>query len=119
MLPRRQNYNQAMFVHLRLHTEFSVVDSTNRIDEVVKARCQRRPACHGHHRPEQPVWCHQVLQRGPGQGRQAGLIGAELIIEGLGADPTAVSRVIVLVQNKQGYLNISELIARAFTRKTW
>ncbi|TAH10750.1 MAG: PHP domain-containing protein, partial [Curvibacter sp.] len=26
-----------MFVHLRLHTEFSVVDSTNRIDEVVKA----------------------------------------------------------------------------------
>ena len=26
-----------MFVHLRLHTEFSVVDGTNRIDEVVKA----------------------------------------------------------------------------------
>ena len=24
-----------MFVHLRLHTEFSVVDGTNRIDEVV------------------------------------------------------------------------------------
>jgi DNA polymerase-3 subunit alpha len=27
---------QAMFVHLRLHTEFSVVDGTNRIDEVAK-----------------------------------------------------------------------------------
>ena len=26
-----------MFIHLRLHTEFSVVDSTCRIDEVVKA----------------------------------------------------------------------------------
>ena len=26
-----------MFVHLRLHTEFSVVDGTTRIDEVVKA----------------------------------------------------------------------------------
>ena len=26
-----------MFVHLRLHSEFSVVDGTNRIDEVVKA----------------------------------------------------------------------------------
>jgi len=26
-----------MFVHLRLHTEFSVVDGTNRIDEVVAA----------------------------------------------------------------------------------
>src|SRR5690606_1424711 len=28
-------YNARMFVHLRLHTEFSVVDGTNRIDEVV------------------------------------------------------------------------------------
>ena len=26
-----------MFIHLRLHTEFSVVDGTNRIDEVVAA----------------------------------------------------------------------------------
>ena len=26
-----------MFVHLRLHTEFSIVDSTCRIDDVVKA----------------------------------------------------------------------------------
>jgi DNA polymerase-3 subunit alpha len=26
-----------MFVHLRLHTEFSIVDGTNRVDEVVKA----------------------------------------------------------------------------------
>src|SRR4051812_23740575 len=30
-------YNRGMFVHLRLHTEFSVVDGTNRIDEIVKA----------------------------------------------------------------------------------
>ena len=29
-----------MFVHLRLHTEFSVVDGTNRIDDVVKAAAQ-------------------------------------------------------------------------------
>jgi DNA polymerase-3 subunit alpha len=26
-----------MFVHLRLHTEFSIVDGTNRIDETIKA----------------------------------------------------------------------------------
>jgi len=26
-----------MFVHLRLHTEFSVVDGTNRIDDIAKA----------------------------------------------------------------------------------
>src|SRR5207253_4816829 len=28
---------EPMFVHLRLHTEFSIVDGTNRIDDVVKA----------------------------------------------------------------------------------
>ncbi|RZI88487.1 MAG: PHP domain-containing protein, partial [Variovorax sp.] len=34
-----------MFVHLRLHTEFSVVDGTNRIDEVVKAAAKdKQPA---------------------------------------------------------------------------
>jgi hypothetical protein len=40
-----------MFVHLRLHTEFSVVDGTNRIDDVVAAaaaptasRADGRPA---------------------------------------------------------------------------
>ncbi|RYH23234.1 MAG: PHP domain-containing protein, partial [Alcaligenaceae bacterium] len=34
-----------MFVHLRLHTEFSVVDGTNRIDEVVKAAAKdQQPA---------------------------------------------------------------------------
>ena len=26
-----------MFVHLRIHTEFSVVDGTNRIDEITAA----------------------------------------------------------------------------------
>ncbi len=38
-------YNPKMFVHLRLHTEFSVIDSTCRIDEVVKAAAKdRQPA---------------------------------------------------------------------------
>ena len=31
-----------MFVHLRLHTEFSIVDGTNRVDEVVKAADEAR-----------------------------------------------------------------------------
>jgi DNA polymerase-3 subunit alpha len=29
-----------MFVHLRLHTEFSVVDGTNRIDEITAAAAE-------------------------------------------------------------------------------
>ena len=38
-------YNGGMFVHLRLHTEFSVVDGTTRIDQLAKAAiADRQPA---------------------------------------------------------------------------
>jgi len=110
-----QTYNGRMFVHLRLHTEFSVVDSTCRIDEVVKAAAK----------DGQPALAitdlnnlfggikHYKETRGKGVKP---LLGAEIVLEGLGADPLAVSRMVLLVQNKQGYLNISELIARAYTQ---
>nr|WP_315479411.1 DNA polymerase III subunit alpha [uncultured Rhodoferax sp.] len=104
-----------MFVHLRLHTEFSVVDSTNRIDEVVKAAAKDGQPAMAITDLNNLFGAIKFYREGRGKGVKP-LIGAELIIEGLGTDPTAVSRVIVLVQNKQGYLNISELIARAFTQ---
>ncbi|MEI6804323.1 MAG: DNA polymerase III subunit alpha [Burkholderiales bacterium] len=104
-----------MFVHLRLHTEFSVVDGTNRIDDVVALAV----------RDGQPALAITDINNLFGaikfyrQARNKGvkpLIGAEIILEGLGTDATATSRMLLLVQNKQGYLNLSELIARAYTR---
>ncbi len=50
-----------------------------------------------------------------GKGVQP-ILGAEIFLEGLGADPLALSRVMVLVQSSQGYLNLSELLARAWTQ---
>ncbi|NDP39306.1 MAG: DNA polymerase III subunit alpha [Rhodoferax sp.] len=105
-----------MFVHLRLHTEFSVVDGTNRIGESVKAA-----ALDG-----QPALAITDLSNLFGAikfykaARKAGvkpLIGAEIWLEGLGQDASALSRVVLLVQNKQGYLNLSELLARAWTQQ--
>ncbi|MBX9818673.1 MAG: DNA polymerase III subunit alpha, partial [Burkholderiaceae bacterium] len=104
-----------MFVHLRLHTEFSVVDSTNRIDEVVKAAAKDGQPAMAITDLNNLFGAIKFYKEGRGKGVKP-LIGAELIIEGLGGDPAALSRIIVLVQNKQGYLNISELIARAFTQ---
>src|SRR4051812_28068429 len=104
-----------MFVHLRLHTEFSVVDGTNRIDDVVKAA-----AANG-----QPALAITDLNNLFGAikfykaARGAGLkplIGAELMLHGLPPDATALSRVVVLVQNRTGYLNLCELLARAWTQ---
>ncbi|TAM36754.1 MAG: DNA polymerase III subunit alpha [Burkholderiaceae bacterium] len=104
-----------MFVHLRLHTEFSVVDGTNRIDEIVQAAAD----------DGQPALAISDLGNLFGAvkfykaARSAGvkpLIGAEIFLEGLGMDSGALSRVLLLVQNRQGYLNLSELLARAWTQ---
>ena len=104
-----------MFVHLRLHTEFSVVDGTNRIDEVVKSTAA----------DAQPALAITDLSNLFGaikfykEARKRGVkpvIGAEIWLEGLGLDETNLSRMVLLVQNQQGYLNLSELLARAWTQ---
>src|SRR5450830_1544179 len=105
-----------MFVHLRLHTEFSVIDGTNRIDDIV--RCA---AADG-----QPALAITDLSNLFGaikfykQARKKGvkpLIGAEVWLDGLGKDEAKLSRLLLLVQSKQGYLNLSELLARAWTQQ--
>ncbi len=110
-----ETYNGRMFVHLRLHTEFSVVDGTNRIDDVIAAAVA----------DNQPALAITDLSNLFGaikfykQARAKGtkpVLGAEIFLEGLGTDPTALTRMVLLVQNKQGYLNISELLARGFTQ---
>jgi DNA polymerase-3 subunit alpha len=113
-----------MFVHLRLHTEFSVVDGTNRIDEVVAAA-----AANG-----QPALAITDLNNLFGAvkfykaARGAGvkpLLGAEVTLQGFtevtpgampGSHQPPAPRVVLLVQDTQGYLNLSELLARAWTR---
>jgi DNA polymerase-3 subunit alpha len=104
-----------MFVHLRLHTEFSVVDSTCRIDEVVKAAAKDGQPALAITDLSNLFGAIKLYKEARGKGVKP-LLGAEVVLEGLGADGLAVSRLVLLVQNKQGYLNISELIARAFTQ---
>jgi DNA polymerase-3 subunit alpha len=104
-----------MFVHLRQHTEFSVVDGTNRIPDVVEAASA----------DQQPALAITDLNNLFGTvkfyktARKSGikpLIGAEIFLEGLSQDATVLSRMLVLVQNNQGYLNLSELLTRSWTQ---
>ena len=106
---------QSMFVHLRLHTEFSVIDGTNRIDDSVKFAAS----------DGQPALAITDLSNLFGavkfykEGRKRGvkpIIGVEVWLEGLGKDTSQLSRVVLLVQDRQGYLNVSELLARAWTQ---
>ncbi|TFY98541.1 DNA polymerase III subunit alpha [Ramlibacter rhizophilus] len=103
-----------MFVHLRLHSEFSVVDGTCRIDDTVAAAAADR----------QPALAITDLNNLFGgikfykAARGAGLkpiLGAELWLQGLGKDDAQLSRIVLLVQSRQGYLNLCELLARAWT----
>ena len=104
-----------MFVHLRLHTEFSVIDSTCRIDDAIAAAAQDGQPALAITDLNNLFGGIKFYKTGRGKGVKP-LLGAEIVLEGLGGDLAATSRMVLLVQNKQGYLNISELIARAYTQ---
>jgi DNA polymerase-3 subunit alpha len=101
------------FVHLRIHTEFSVVDGMLRIDEAAQAaRADAQPALaitdlnnlFGTVQFYQACRAHGVKP----------IIGADLWMEPEGGDKQP-SRLLVLVQGDKGYLNLCELLARAWT----
>jgi DNA polymerase-3 subunit alpha len=104
-----------MFVHLRLHSEFSVVDGTNRIEEIVKAAAA----------DHQPALAITDLNNLFGaikfykEARGAGVkpvIGCEVFVQGVGKEAAQLPRMLLLVQSRQGYLNLCEILARAWTR---
>ena len=104
-----------MFVHLRLHSEFSIVDSTCRIDDVVQAAADDQQPALAITDLSNLFGAIKFYKEARGKGVQP-ILGAEIFLEGLGVDLHALSRVMVLVQSSQGYLNLSELLARAWTQ---
>ncbi len=106
------SYNAGMFVHLRLHTEFSVVDGTNRIDEVAKAAAKDGQPALAITDLNNLFGAIKFYKEARGKGVKP-VLGAEINVAAPGG---AVGRMVVLVQDKQGYLNLSELLARAWTR---
>ena len=104
-----------MFVHLRLHSEFSVVDGTNRIEDIVKVSA-------ADHQPALAVTdlnnlygAIKFYKEARGKGVKP-VVGAEIFLESLTQDAALTSRMILLVQNHQGYLNLCELISRGWTQ---
>ncbi len=104
------------FVHLRTHTEYSVVDGTLRIAAIAAAaRADSQPAL-AITDLNNLFGAVKFYKACRGAGVQP-LIGVDLLMEPRadisGSDKQA-SRLLLLVQNTQGYLNLSELIARAW-----
>ena len=107
----------ATFVHLRTHTEYSVVDGTLRVDDAVAAAARdRQPAC--------AITDLSNLfgaVKFYSAARKAGVkpvVGCDLWIEpepGRPAGDKQGSRLLVLVQDTRGYLNLCRLLAQAWT----
>jgi DNA polymerase III subunit alpha len=102
------------FVHLRTHTEFSVVDGTLRIDEAVSAAAADGQGALAITDLTNLFGAVKFYSAARKKGIKP-IIGADLWLEPAGGEKAA-SRLVVLVCNRRGYLNLCELLSRAWLR---
>ena len=100
------------FVHLRTHTEFSVADGTLRIADAVDLAAADGQAALAITDLSNLFGAVKLYSAARKRGIKP-IIGADLWLEPEGGEK-APSRLVVLVQSRQGYLNLCELISRAW-----
>lgn len=97
------------FVHLNLHTEYSMVDSVVRIPALMKqVRQQAMPAVAM--TDFNNMFALVKFYRAALKAGIKPIIGAELGVRESGSE----SRLILLCRNREGYLNLSGLVSRAY-----
>jgi len=100
------------FVHLHLHSEFSLVDSTLRLKQMVKrAREMGMPAI-----AVTDQFNMFALVKFYLAAVKAGIkpiVGADVLITDL-ADPDHVSKLVLLCQDREGYLNLCQLLSKGY-----
>ncbi len=101
------------FVHLRVHTEYSVVDSTLRIDAAAAAaRADAMPAL-AITDLSNLFGAVKFYKACRGAGVKP-LIGVDVWLEPVAEADRQASRLLLLVQDAVGYHNVCELLARAW-----
>ncbi|MBI3367646.1 MAG: DNA polymerase III subunit alpha, partial [Burkholderiales bacterium] len=104
------------FVHLRTHTEYSVVDGTLRIDDAAQAAQRDGQAALAITDLSNLFGAVKFYKACRGKGIQP-IIGADVFVEPMpGSGEKQASRLLLLVQSQQGYLNLCELLARGWVR---
>ena len=101
------------FVHLRSHTEFSVVDGTVRIDDLVKAAAKDGQPAVAVTDLSNLFGAVKLYKAAQKKGVQP-IIGADVWLEPEEAGK-APHRLLLLVQTRQGYLRLCELLGEAWT----
>jgi DNA polymerase-3 subunit alpha len=100
------------FVHLRLHTEYSLVDGTVRIKSLIeKARELGMPAVAV--TDQHNFFALVKFYRAAEAAGIKPIVGADVLLRSP-EDPDHVSRLVLLCQNRAGYLNLCSLLSRAY-----
>ncbi|SAK60819.1 DNA polymerase III subunit alpha [Caballeronia catudaia] len=109
-------YNTAMsdprFVHLRVHSEFSIADGIVRLDDVVKAAAQDGQGALALTDLGNAFGLVRFYKEARGNGVKP-IAGCDVWITNPD-DRDKPSRLLLLVRNTQGYLNLCELLSRAW-----
>ncbi len=100
------------FIHLRTHTEFSVVDGSLRIDEAIDAAASDGQAAMAITDLSNLFGAIKFYSKAQKKGVKP-LIGADVWLEPE-IPERPLSRLLLLVQNRQGYLNLCELLSKAW-----
>ncbi|MBT8048607.1 MAG: DNA polymerase III subunit alpha [Xanthomonadales bacterium] len=100
------------FVHLHLHTEYSMVDGTVRIKPLIeKAAALGMPAIAV--TDQHNLFALVKFYRAAEAAGIKPIIGADVMLRSA-EDPDHVSRLVLLCQDRQGYLNLCALLSLAY-----
>ncbi|MCK6421837.1 MAG: DNA polymerase III subunit alpha [Aquabacterium sp.] len=108
------------YVHLRTHTEYSVVDGTLRVDDAVAAARADGQGALAITDLSNLFGAVKFYKACRGRGVKP-IVGADIYLEPdpeLGAGDRQASRLLLLAQDRQGYLNLCELLSRGWVRNT-
>ncbi len=100
------------FIHLRTHTEFSVVDGTLRIDDMVGAAAKDGQGALAITDLSNMFGAVKFYSQARKKGVKP-ILGADIWLEPEGGDKQP-SRLLLLVQTREGYLNLCEILSRAW-----
>ena len=100
------------FIHLRLHSEFSIADGLVRIDELVKAAAADRQPAVAVTDLANLFGMVKFYKEARGKGVKP-IVGCDVWITN-DDDRDKPFRLLVLVKNNAGYLQLCELLARAW-----
>ena len=100
------------FVHLRVHSEFSIADGIVRLDDIVKAAAEDGQGALALTDLANAFGLVRFYKEARGKGIKP-IAGCDVWVTN-SADRDKPSRLLLLVKDRRGYLNLCELLTRAW-----